>query len=267
MKPLNQFHRLNRKTDQTGKRGHWLDIWLPRISHFSQFGLFVITLGSLYFVVLPLYQKAVLDEAIARKEIELKESEKLVELSYGKIRSYAVKQFVFQVGLNCIIDTTPIVSKEQLAKESQNQRKTVLALDVAKCINDEVGNSKELKELQAGDQVNFSIEVKNIADMIEKRRVVALEQYRQLPNKARLNPALLKPPQPFSATWIESQEKLYKDLQKLHIMSKASSDALLAKDRFDAGMLAAQIDIESVYRDYSLGLLNGLRSLTWNSHK
>lgn len=50
----------------------WLDRWLPRISHISQLGLFILTIGALYFTVIPLYQKALLEEAIAQKEVELK---------------------------------------------------------------------------------------------------------------------------------------------------------------------------------------------------
>ena len=80
---------------------HWLDIWLPRISHFSQFGLFVVTLGSLYFVVLPIYKVSVLDEAIARKEIELKESNELVEQNYKQVRKFAIEQFTYSVFANC----------------------------------------------------------------------------------------------------------------------------------------------------------------------
>ena len=48
------------------------DKWLPRLSHFSQFGLFIFTVGTIYFTVIPLYQKALLEEAIAKKEIELR---------------------------------------------------------------------------------------------------------------------------------------------------------------------------------------------------
>ena len=47
---------------------------MPRLSHLSQFGLFLFTVGTIYFTVIPLCQKALLEEAIAKKEMELKET-------------------------------------------------------------------------------------------------------------------------------------------------------------------------------------------------
>lgn len=96
-----RFHRRKSGGAKNVAQGHWLDIWLPRISHFSQFGLFVITLGSLYFVVLPVYQKSILDEAIAQKEIELKKSEKLVTESYVQLRKQAVTLFTNKAFVEC----------------------------------------------------------------------------------------------------------------------------------------------------------------------
>jgi len=252
--------RWNKKEVQLKGQGNWFDIWLPRISHFSQFGLFVVTLGSLYFVVLPLYQKAVLDEAIARKEIELKESEKLIAKSYEKLRSYAVKQFVHMAGINCTMLFRDFDSLEQLKGGASNKEGTILNLDVSNCLNEEVKASKDLKELHINDQVFFSTEVKNIAVKIEQNRIIALERYRELPNKAKLNPSLLKPPKSFTSRYLKSFEELN---NKMHFTSQAYLD----EKRFKAGVQSAQFDVVAEYGDFARTQLLGLRSLTWSNSK
>ncbi|MDO8776376.1 MAG: hypothetical protein Q7K57_48225, partial [Burkholderiaceae bacterium] len=67
-------------------KASWFDIWLPRLSHLSQFGLFLFTVATIYFTVIPLYQKALLDEAIAKKEIDLRDATAAVVLKEGALK-------------------------------------------------------------------------------------------------------------------------------------------------------------------------------------
>lgn len=232
---------------------HWLDIWLPRISHFSQFGLFVVTLGSLYFVVLPLYQKAVLDEAIARKEIELKESNELLEQSYKKIRSYAVMQFTASAAAKCILNLRAFNSEEDLSKSE-----TSLNMNVSNCLNGEATISEELKQLRPNDQHTFSAALEKVIMEIEQKRSIALNEYLGLPARAKLDPSLLKPPKHFSAAMINAMEEFSK---KTRLISEAN----ISKQRFKAGIHAAQLDLESEFKEFSIKKIKGLRLLNWSS--
>lgn len=52
------------------------DLWLVRISYIAQVGLFFLTIFTIYFTVIPIYQNASLQESIAKKEIEYKQLER-----------------------------------------------------------------------------------------------------------------------------------------------------------------------------------------------
>jgi hypothetical protein len=82
-------------------KGNQLDVWLQRLSHLSQFGLFLFTVRTIFFTVIPLYQKALLDEAIAKKEVELKEANTELEKAYGRMKFSILKDFAFMAGAGC----------------------------------------------------------------------------------------------------------------------------------------------------------------------
>ena len=247
-----RFYRKKNGSAQNEAQGHWLDIWLPRISHFSQFGLFVITLGSLYFVVLPIYQKSVLDEAIAQKEIELKKSEKLVMESYEQLRKLAVTLFTNKVFVKCI------VKPDELFTEHNDKKWIRLNQEVSGCLIESGKTSQDLKLLHPEDQIIFSSELNKIAAELEQRRIVALKQYLELPEKAKSDPSLLKSPKYFSAALIKEWEQLHKETNLI-------SEASMARSRFDAGVQSAQLDVESSYMDFAKQKLVGMTNLDWSN--
>lgn len=53
----------------------YVDSWLPRFAHLSQIALVALGVIGYVYTVLPLYQKALLDEEIARKTLELNAKE------------------------------------------------------------------------------------------------------------------------------------------------------------------------------------------------
>ena len=77
---------------------NWIDVWLPRLSHVAQVGLFVFAIGGFYFTVLPLYQKALLEEAIAMKEVQLTAATNALDSAYSRNRTYAVREFYINRG-------------------------------------------------------------------------------------------------------------------------------------------------------------------------
>ncbi|OJB01718.1 hypothetical protein BGV48_19115 [Burkholderia ubonensis] len=74
---------------------------LPLVSHVAQVVTVALTAGGLYFTVVPLYQKAAVDEQVAKQQIKLEQLEQRVDASYKKIRKNAVRQYVFSVGIQC----------------------------------------------------------------------------------------------------------------------------------------------------------------------
>lgn len=72
------------------------DVYLSRATGLVQIGLFVITLLTLYFTVIPLYKSALMEEVLARKEIELDVLNKKISELYFVVRKAEVNDLVEQ---------------------------------------------------------------------------------------------------------------------------------------------------------------------------
>lgn len=158
-----------------GPRGpHWLDVWLPRLSHIAQFGLFVFTLGSIYYTVIPLYQKALLEEAIAKKETDLASLTKTLEASYGRIRSYAVREFYITAAPKCSGLFQPPEKPLLLGERSEPRKpraENVYSIDVPTCLREAILKTSALSDLRAEDKRTFSEAVEKLAvELSEKRK-------------------------------------------------------------------------------------------------
>ena len=52
--------------------------------------------------MIPLYQKAILDEAIARKKLKLKKTKAALDKAYVSVREIATRQFVSMANEKCL---------------------------------------------------------------------------------------------------------------------------------------------------------------------
>lgn len=160
--------------DRTRNTVLWMDVWLPRLSQLAQFGLFVITLGGLYFTVLPLYQKALLEEAIAKREVELATATAAIDRAYARIRSYAVREFYIASVPPCSGLLQPPADPVLLG-DRPTKRLTrfefVYAIDVPKCLNDALTTTAALSELRPRDRQFFQKAIEALAvQLVETRR-------------------------------------------------------------------------------------------------
>lgn len=55
-----------------------IDIWSTRIANFSQLGVLILAVFGYFYTVLPVYQKSLLDEEIAKKTLELESKDKKI---------------------------------------------------------------------------------------------------------------------------------------------------------------------------------------------
>ena len=162
-----------RNTDQP-------DLWLNRLSSFSQFGLLIIAIIGYFYTVVPLYQKSVLDEEIAKKEIELIEMQKKLDENYAQLRKLLTGQFIFFVGLECTG-----MPKKALNFQSANLE-TELLLHLSNrlknngltCLQNELGKSTRLLQtLKNEDYKLFSNEIDKVGNQIELRRKSAIAEF------------------------------------------------------------------------------------------
>ncbi|MCT8955048.1 hypothetical protein [Pseudomonas lundensis] len=78
-----------------------IDVYLSRISHLVQVGLFSVTLLTIYYTVIPLYKSAQMEESLAKKEIELGALTEKADHLYSKVRKWEVSQFVKLASTSC----------------------------------------------------------------------------------------------------------------------------------------------------------------------
>jgi hypothetical protein len=74
-------------------KGSQFDVWVQRISHMSQLGLLILATFGYFYTVRPIYTKSILEEEIAKKQLEMKEkdnklieSNKLISLKQQELR-------------------------------------------------------------------------------------------------------------------------------------------------------------------------------------
>jgi hypothetical protein len=169
---------------QVSNKNHGLDIWLARLSHIAQFGLFLFTVLISYFTVLPLYQKAVLEEAVAKKEVELAALNKSLEEAYDKLRDYSIRDFAMAAmpdcgGLFVGIDRTgkPLPDK--------NKAEIIFEIDVPSCLNKLSKDLKSLKQLSSRDRAIFENNLDKISSEISKQKEYSIKAYHAVPSKIK----------------------------------------------------------------------------------
>lgn len=156
-----------------------LDLWLQRFSHIAQFGLFALTLWAIYFTVIPLYQKALLDEQIARKEIELKRLQVAYEAAYTTIRHSAIRRFIFHAGADCsgLMEPLPTVGGKRKTDKEEAIPDGGLAIKPGECLRKELATPGVFADLTMADQVFFEQQLALATKDIEHEQDRALRQF------------------------------------------------------------------------------------------
>lgn len=175
-----------------------IDIWFLRISHLSQFGLFLLTLGTIYFTVIPLYQKAVLEEKIAQKQMQIQEMEIFADALYRKTRNYVVSQFVSKVGFQC---TSLSLSPPSLSSFNESDSdwtlvyspKRALLIEPKVCANNLFDANNDLSELKSEDFKMLKDSLNHILDEIEGFRKEAIFRHDHARKTVEADPYLSDP--------------------------------------------------------------------------
>lgn len=229
-----------------------LDVWLVRASHVAQFGLFLITAGTIYFTVIPLYQKALLDEQIARREIELNRIQDELDVAYKKIRASSVSTYIFRVGVECSGVLLPVDQTGEESGERVDFAKRVLSISPEECLRREI-EMAALKELRPGDMSFFQVEVSRVGTRLEASRKEALDEYSGAEQRARNRP-LDMPRGPVARAMAE------------HLLTGESEDFrrnVLAQIAVDEERSA----IGSAYGDKFRKEVSNLRKINWPASK
>lgn len=192
----------NRRKDDSFSHRNELDIWLNRLSHFSQFGLFALTVGALYFTVIPLYKTAVLEEAIAKREVELHDAEfrlakaektlaEVAEKTYVRDRNEVMRSFIMRASAEC---SGLLKRSRELYKRGEPKRKwPILDIDVAKCLSDELNTVKPADTLRPADYQYLVERIRALGQGLELRREETMKKIAEVPEQAAQGTISLEP--------------------------------------------------------------------------
>ena len=184
------------------RTGNRLDIYLQRFSYVSQIVLCLLTAWALFYTVIPLYQKALLDEAIAkkevelkeataataRKEVELKEASAALEKAYRRIKFSVVKDFVFMTGAKCTNllwrPQPPLGPLGKPPPSTPPPFTELFELDVPGCITREAEKYLPLEELRPEDRKLFDNNISALNQELPIIRERVKAEYDEVPKRA-----------------------------------------------------------------------------------
>ncbi|WP_157452287.1 hypothetical protein [Burkholderia pseudomallei] len=152
---------------------------LPLVSHVAQVLTVTLTAGGLYFTVVPLYQKAAVDEQVAKQQIKLEQLEQRVDASYQKIRKSAVRQYVFNAGMQCTGLMLPLPSLGS-GKDSPDLIKQTLDINIPECMRNELVAVSDIGELRPEDKAALSAAFEETSRKIDNERLTAQVQVAQV---------------------------------------------------------------------------------------
>jgi len=151
---------------------------VPLVSHFAQIGLFMLTAWGLFYTVIPLYQKAAVDEQVAKQQAELAGLSARLRASYVKIRGQSVLQFVTFAGPACTGLLTPV--SDEPPPEGQDFESQALKTDVRSCLLEQMKHSPPIGELNQSDLAAFIAEVDKIGMRANAARLAASMEVSEL---------------------------------------------------------------------------------------
>ena len=234
--------------------GAW-DVWLLRLSHFAQFGLFLFTVGSLYFTVIPLYQKAVLEEAIAKREVELKHLNDRFAVAYKRLRIYAVRDFQMDAMPQCAGLYSPPRSASPVPAPSgatPTRAELVFSVDIERCLLQVLGTANTLADISIDDRKQFEEELRKVIENLKSMQQRAIQRYREVPAELSDSEAKDLPGDSYRVQWLEVTARV------------RGLDAAQLERR----KLAAALRREAIGTEYERAIsteLQSLRKTVWRS--
>lgn len=138
------------------------DLWLVRFSYIAQIAILFITVFTLFYTVIPLYQNAALQESIAKKESEMKALKENINLLNSNFMHEAVKSFSFQA-VNICSPSLPfllqpiVIPSMKPSERSEDNKKRIseyrkaMDKDVYGCLVIAANNSTILSKLNKED--------------------------------------------------------------------------------------------------------------------
>lgn len=226
-----------------GKVNSRFDVYLSRATGLVQIGLFVITLLTLYFTVIPLYKSAQMEEVLARKEIELNSLNAKISDLYFVVRKAEIGDVVEQA-VSCT-GWRELALGEAKVGESLNK-------NVSGCI-DSVVSGYDMSRIKNVDRLLFKDRVSAIKLLVESRRAKYKGLYDGYAEKISIDPASAIPMRNG-----ELADKL--EVLMVEVGVEIPRDP---KEELAAKVRAGRAEIENQYLKASTSLIRDMAKVDW----
>lgn len=175
-----------------------LDIWFARLSNLSQVGLLILAVFGYFYTVVPVYEKSLLDEEIAKKELQLHALQIKLDEIYAANRMEVIKSFIIKATYKCAgLNKLPKNGAEIFTGKHKSliqEFGEVFEIDMKECLEDTLTKSGKIKEsLKVEDFNKLSQKVKTIGNNLNNLKLELRNKFYALPEKAVSNPEILAP--------------------------------------------------------------------------
>lgn len=127
-----------------------IDKFLVRLSHISQIGLLLAAIFTIWYTVIPLYGKAILEEQISQKTLELNQINEKLNAQYSLIKSNTIKDINFKFLTQCYS-----LSRTEELKTSNYLN--ALKYDPIPCLNEQIKELLDRSLLNESDQIKIQL--------------------------------------------------------------------------------------------------------------
>jgi len=154
-----------------------------------------------YFTVIPLYQKAAVDELIAKREIELKEAQAAIVIArreaYEQQRANFGRAIEFSAVecsdiRNSVRQPSPNF-EDQAVVRADHERRIHLGVEVAPCLASVLTKYNAAKVLTETDFRRISLMFSKVGDELDRKRADAIDRIASMPRLAVRDPSVLAP--------------------------------------------------------------------------
>lgn len=177
-----------------GTPSRW-DSWLSRGASISQIVGIGLALAGLFYTVIPLYQKAAVDEQLARREAELKAVES--SLAEARTETYRLNRDNYlRNATRAAADECADVRRSFMTIPSgtpESEFRLRLDVDVVGCVNRYLARADEVKVLNPADLAVWRAWATSIASDLEAERQAARQKVVGVRQKAAADPSVLEP--------------------------------------------------------------------------
>ncbi|EZQ01425.1 hypothetical protein, partial [Acinetobacter sp. Ver3] len=213
-----------------------IDKTLSRLSHLSQIGLLLAAIFTIWYTVVPLYGKAVLEEQVAEKTIELKNINEQISKQYSQLKKNYIKDLNITYKFQCVLKPLSKIS-------NYNDR---LNFDVAPCLNKVNDLTLKKSLLNENDKQQFTLAHTMILNNLESTRKKTKQEFQKIEDIGINEIHLLPEIQGYSKEAFE----FTKDTAKL------LGEPYPYKEEFEARKSQAKRDLYSKYIDELSNLIN-----------